>query len=62
VWVGVTEFETAAFKGFEKEWFGFVVITLLFVEYGEFFSGFQGVMKIRVNLVLGIPSDFGLRS
>ena len=33
--VSVTEFETAAFEGFEKEWFSFSVVTLLFVKYSH---------------------------
>jgi hypothetical protein len=41
VWMGVTEFETAAFEGFEKKWFCFVVISLLFIEHGEVILGFQ---------------------
>jgi hypothetical protein len=29
--MSVAEFEAAAFEGFKKEWFCFIVITLLFV-------------------------------
>ena len=39
VWVSVTEFEAAAFKGFEKEWFCFSVMALLFVRNREVFLG-----------------------
>jgi hypothetical protein len=44
--VGIPEFETAAFEGFEKEWFCFSVITLLFVQHGEFVHGLQRVWMI----------------
>jgi hypothetical protein len=38
--MGVTEFEAAAVEGFEKEWFCFVVIILLFVKHRQIILGF----------------------
>ena len=43
MWVNVTEFETTAFEGFEKEWFCFSVITLFFVEYAQVVFRFQRI-------------------
>ena len=31
MWVSVTEFEAAAFEGFEEKWFCFIIAVLLFV-------------------------------
>ena len=40
--VSVTEFQAAAFEGFEEEWFGFGVITLLFVQHSQVVFRFRG--------------------